>query len=66
SNGGYTATITKVEVDGANITVHVRENQPGPTCVVPEVTTSPYHIIRMPRVDGTAQQKLTVNVVNCP
>jgi hypothetical protein len=65
-NGGYTATITKVEVDGSAITVHVTEQQPGANCVVPSVTTSPYHIIRMPRVDGTAQQKLKVTVVNCP
>ncbi|MHC4924544.1 MAG: protease complex subunit PrcB family protein [Planctomycetota bacterium] len=66
SSAGYTATITKVEVSGSTITVHVTEQRPGQNCIVATVMTSPFHVIRVPVTQGTLQENLTINVQNCP
>jgi hypothetical protein len=73
--GGYTANIESVvvaQIIGApnvppGVMVSIREDQPGPNCVVTQALTSPFHVVRTARtVGGGSMYEYWSRVVNCP
>jgi PrcB C-terminal len=52
STGGYRATISAVDRDGAGLVVTWREERPGPDAIVSQMLTFPYHVVRVDRSSG--------------
>ncbi len=46
-SGGYQFEITAIEDDGSRLVVRVSKAIPGPGCVVTQVITQPFHIVRL-------------------
>jgi len=73
NSGGYSVTIraaVPATILGApdtpqGVMLDVLELQPGPGCAVTDGFTSPFHVIRLPRVDGPAIFELTTQNVVC-
>lgn len=53
--GGYTIQITRVVAENGTITVTVRETAPSPNTPVIQVLTHPFHIVVVPKVNGTVR-----------
>ncbi len=53
--GGYTVQITRVVAENGTITVTVRETAPSPNTPVIQVLTHPFHIVVVPKVNGTVR-----------
>ncbi len=75
STGGYTANIENIVVAqilgmpnvGPGIIAMIREDQPGPNCVVTTAVTYPFHIVRTARnIGGGAMWESSTRTVNCP
>jgi hypothetical protein len=52
STGGYRATITAIESEGASVAVTYREERPGARDILAQVITFPHHLVRLERVPG--------------
>ncbi len=50
STGGYAIEVDEVRVDEQTATVYYRERRPGPDEIVTQALTSPYHLVRLPRL----------------
>ena len=48
--GGYAIEVKEVRVDERRTTVYYRERSPGPGDIVTQALTSPYHLVRLPRL----------------
>ena len=44
--GGYVAEITSIVVSESEITVYIKEQHPGSSCVLTMALTQPYHIVK--------------------
>jgi hypothetical protein len=53
--GGYTIQITRVVAENGTITVTVRETAPSPNTPVIQALTHPFHIVVVPKVNGTVR-----------
>lgn len=52
-NGGYAIEITRIEAQGDDLVVHVKESVPDPGMISIQVLTQPFHAVRVPRPKGT-------------
>ena len=50
STGGYAIEVDEIRVDERTATVYYRERRPGPGDIVTQALTSPYHLVRLPRL----------------
>ena len=50
--GGYAVEIRSMRRDGQTLVIEYTERRPGPDAIVTQALTSPFHIVRMPRVEG--------------
>lgn len=50
---GFAVEIAAVRSEGDELVVEVREERPPPGAVAAQVVTFPFHLIRVPRHDGT-------------
>jgi hypothetical protein len=50
--GGFAVDITRIERNGADLTVTYRETKPAADAMVSQVLTLPYHIVRIDRFPG--------------
>ncbi len=64
STGGYAVDVQMVTSDFFTIDVVVTDFVPGPTCIVPQVFTSPFQIVKVPKV-GSPPVTFHHNVVLC-
>ncbi len=53
STGGYTAEITRAELDGSDLRFYYRERSPTPGAMVTQALTQPYHLVKLPRHDAS-------------
>jgi protease stability complex PrcB-like protein len=65
SSGGYSIVVTSVMDEGRRWRVNVEERSPGPTCIVPSVLTSPYHVVRVRRTHDTVKFIRHRRTVSC-
>ena len=52
---GYRVDIVGVRKEGATVVVEYRETAPAPDAMVAQMLTSPFHLVSLPRTDGTFQ-----------
>lgn len=50
NTGGYTIEVEEVRAEPDRVTVYYREYSPAPGDVVAQVLTSPFHVVRIPRL----------------
>lgn len=65
ASGGYTIEITKVIENKTNLVVFVKEIIPGKGCIVSEGETSPYHIIKIQKVNKEVIFNVDKEVSDC-
>lgn len=65
ATGGFTVVIEKATRDGDDLVVNWLEGRPGATCVVTQALTSPYVIVRVPKVTGTVRFESRVTTYEC-
>ena len=67
ATGGYVAQITRIENSTSGLTVHIKEEHPGPSCIVTMAITRPYHIIKA-ELSSSQPIEFEYNVIvrNCP
>jgi hypothetical protein len=51
--GGHTIEVTSVQREGPNLVVSYRESRPDPQMMVTQMLTSPFHLVRIDRPEGT-------------
>lgn len=51
STGGYSIEVVAIRPEGGGLVVEVRETSPEPEAMVTQSFTSPYHVVRMTRID---------------
>lgn len=51
-SGGYTIEIKRVATDGDTLWFDIEEREPGTGCGTAAVLTSPYHVIKVPRIEA--------------
>jgi len=67
ATGGYVAQITRISVSTTGLIVHIREEHPGPSCIVTMSITRPYLIVKA-AIDSTQSIEFEYEIVirNCP
>ncbi|NMG83356.1 MAG: protease complex subunit PrcB family protein [Methanosarcinales archaeon] len=65
ASGGYTTKITKVIENKTNLVVFIKEIIPGKSCIVSAGETSPYHIIKIQKVDKEVIFNVDKEVIYC-
>lgn len=63
--GGYTATIIAVEELEGGLKVHYTVEVPGPECVVEQLFTQPFHMVRLARKEGVVIFAPDYKVIHC-
>ncbi len=66
-SGGFSVNIKDISASepAAGLTVHFEEVKPGRGCFATAMITSPYHIVRLARREGTVASDHSVQVKNC-
>ena len=49
---GHAIEITRVEWTDSSLAIHYRTRGPDPGALLAQALTQPFHVIRLPRVDG--------------
>jgi len=65
TTGGYSVTITDIKPNASGVTVSASQVSPGPTCVVTQAFTQPFHIVTTPLFSGAVTLELSQSVTNC-
>lgn len=65
NTGGYTITITKIIEMENNLKIFVKDISPSKNCMVIQSFTSPYHIVKIQRVDKEVEFIIDKEIVNC-
>jgi hypothetical protein len=65
TTGGYSVTITGIKHNASGVTVSASQVSPGPTCVVTQAFTQPFHIVTTPLFSGAVTLELSQSVTNC-
>jgi hypothetical protein len=50
--GGYSIEITKAEIEGNRLRIHVKRTTPAPGSMNLQALTAPFHIVAVPRTDA--------------
>jgi hypothetical protein len=66
STGGYALRIYDVVDIGSSIVVKMERTEPGPTCIVPQVLTQPYHMVQIAKTEKPVTFDLTTRILECP
>ena len=64
--GGYALHIYEVVETGLTIVVKMERTEPGPTCIVPQVLTQPYHMVQIARTEKPVTFDVTTRILECP
>ena len=65
STGGFSVTLESVRRTGDDLDVQALEGRPGPACIVAQVVTAPYILVRVPRVEGAVRYADRVSTYDC-
>jgi hypothetical protein len=65
SSGGHSIVIESAAADGANVTIHLLMETPGPNCVSTMALTSPVDVARVSRANGEVQFRERTAVRDC-
>ncbi|MCI0530297.1 MAG: protease complex subunit PrcB family protein [Nitrospira sp.] len=65
SSSGYEVRIIKIEKEMGNLAIHYEELKPGLRCIVAQVITHPYHIIKMERSENNSLFIRTERILDC-
>lgn len=63
--GGYGVEIVKIIEDSAAVNVLVKEKSPGVFCAVPEVITSPYHLVKIKKIGKKLDFRVQEEISRC-
>lgn len=63
--GGYSVEITKIIETDTEIVVTAVETSPGADCIVTQAFTSPYSIVKIPKLDKKVTFDIEAKVTNC-
>jgi hypothetical protein len=66
NTGGYSLHINEVVETDSVIVVKMERTEPGPTCIVPQVLTQPYHMIQITRTEKPVTFEVTTEILECP
>ena len=66
ATGGYSITVTGVQVTAEGVAVEAVQQSPGPFCLVTSAFEQPYHIVTTPVFSGGASLNLDRTVLDCP
>ena len=64
-SGGYRFEITAIEDNGSRLIVRVNKRVPGESCIVTEVITQPFHIVRLAKSDLELDLILSEETYGC-
>jgi hypothetical protein len=62
--GGYSITITSIQITPTGITVNANQVSPG-GCMVTQALTQPFHLVTVPVFSGGANLALSQSVLTC-
>lgn len=65
STGGYSIEITKIIENKDNTEVFVKETSPGVNCMVTKSLTSPFHIVKLQKIDKEVVFKIEKATNDC-
>ncbi|MEA5445163.1 protease complex subunit PrcB family protein [Gammaproteobacteria bacterium AB-CW1] len=63
--GGYTVRVRSAERNEEGLKVRVRMEAPGRNCMVTQAFTQPFHLVRLPRVEGAVDFEVNQETVDC-
>lgn len=66
STGGYALRIYDIVETESSVVVKMERTEPGPTCIVPQVLTQPYHIVQIAKTDKPVTFHVTTKILECP
>jgi len=66
NTGGYTLHIYEVVETESTIIVKMERTEPGPSCIVPQVLTQPYHMIQIAGTEKPVTFDVTTRILECP
>jgi hypothetical protein len=66
STGGYALRIYQVVETESSIVVKMERTEPGPTCIVPQVLTQPYHIVQIAKTEKPVTFDVITKILECP
>ena len=66
NTGGYALRIYDIVETESSVVVKMERTEPGPTCIVPQVLTQPYHMIQIARAEKPVTFEVTTRVLECP
>ena len=66
STGGYALRIYDVVETESSVVVKMERTEPGPTCIVPQVLTQPYHMIQIAETGKLVTFDVTTRILECP
>jgi hypothetical protein len=66
NTGGYALHIYEVMETESTIVVKMERTEPGPTCIVPQVLTQPYHIVQIAKTEKPITFDVTTRILECP
>ena len=64
--GGYSLHIYEVVETESSVVVKMERTEPGPTCMVPQVLTQPYHIVQIAITEKPVTFEVTTRILECP
>ena len=64
-SAGYSVNIARVLDSGNTVEVFVEDTSPGPQCFAASVLTSPYHIVKVQKVEKDIAFRVTPRVSEC-
>jgi hypothetical protein len=66
NTAGYALHIYEVVETESTIVVKMERTEPGPSCIVPQVLTQPYHMIQIARTEKPVTFEVTTRILECP
>jgi hypothetical protein len=66
STGGYALRIYDIVETESSVIVKMEKTEPGPTCIVPQVLTQPYHMVQIAKTEKPVTFEVTTKILECP
>jgi translation elongation factor EF-1alpha len=63
--GGYAIEITRIIETTNEVRVMATETSPGENCIVTQALTSPFHVVKIPRIDKEVKFTIESEIRNC-
>ncbi|HKZ94207.1 MAG TPA: protease complex subunit PrcB family protein [Candidatus Bathyarchaeia archaeon] len=66
NTGGYAVNVYDLIDTGSSIVAKIEKTRPGPTCIVTQALTQPYHIVQIAKTDKPIFFDVVTKTIECP